>query len=168
MTNQTPRLPEPGEFVRGIGTLVRTVVVPPPPQPPPLTLWVFESVNAQMRVLLHGEQLTEGSTYTDFYGKETSVIAATTDAKKYAKRHHITAKSEIEVCVARIVETVARVPLRYPDQSSRANFYDRTFLAFEDGADAQDGFPREWRGCQERVETVVWSSKGVAKKKGKP
>lgn len=55
----TPRLPDPGEFVRGVGTLLRTEVVPPPPQPPPETDWIFEDMNARGELRRRGRVLEE-------------------------------------------------------------------------------------------------------------
>jgi hypothetical protein len=158
--NKEPRLPSVGEFVRGVGTLTEVVVVPPPPQPPPRTLYAFESTNAQMRVLLHGKVLTEGPSRNDFYGKETSVETVIKEAKKYCTANKITAASDIEVIAVRIVETELRMLRRYVDAYTKANFYDETFLAFDD--ERPDCLPSEWRNPQP-VETVVWSSKRADK-----
>ncbi len=153
MSQQSPRLPEPGEFVRGVGTLREIKTIPPPPQPPPKTVYVFEEMTAETQLRLRTYVIQAFSTFNDYYGKETSVQAAIGDAKKYARRHHLSQASEIEVVVVRRVSCATREI----DHDHPANFYDDNFVAFQ-------GAPEH----HSETEEVVWSSKQKVKKVPKP
>ncbi len=155
MSQQSPRLPEPGEFVRGVGTLREIKTIPPPPQPPPKTVYVFEETTAEIQLRLGNKTIQALDTYNDFYGKETSVQAAIDDAREYMRRHRLSKVSDLEVVVVRMVSTA----IREPNQLQPENFYDKTFV----------GFTHSPLCHPEQVETeVVWSSKQKVKKVPKP
>lgn len=158
----TPRLPEVGEFVRGVGTLAEVVTIPPPTQPPPTTVYVFEALNAQCRVLLNGKVFKTGSTYNDFYGLGSCVKEAIKDAKAFVRCEKIKKTGPIEVVVVKITSRAARLRNVRPDYC--VNFYDKTFVAFENSSDGHD-LPSDY----EDTEEVVWSSRNerVAKRKPK-
>jgi hypothetical protein len=149
-----PRLPEVGEFVRGVGTLREVVIVPPPPQPPPTTVYVFEDVTAQMRILIGGEVVDTGATRDDFHGKDTCVNSAVEAAKDYIRQMRIGPKSDVEVVVVRTVSLTSRER----HWRNEPNFYDKTFVAFSNEAS------KAYTDRTEDVDEVVWSSRNPRRK----
>ena len=145
MNQQPPRLPKPGEFVRGVGTLREVMIIPPPPQPPPKTVYIFEYTTAESRLLLNGEVVRTFATYNDHNGKETSVQAAIEDAEKYVRRHNLNTDSDLEVIVVRMVHRSERALA----PRTAENFYDNTYVALQPSC--------VWD--EDETEEVVWSSK---------
>lgn len=143
---EIPREPAINEYVRGQGTLVAVEDRTPPP-PIRTKDWIFEEITARVELRFGDEVLTSMGTTWDFHGKESSVASAIKDAQQYAKKRGISAKSELEVVVVKIVSQVRKRP------KSRANFYDERFLSFK----TLDN------GCRydlpSDVETIAWSSR---------
>lgn len=142
-----PRLPEIGEFVRGVGRLV-SVVEPMPLQPPPKD-WIFEDVSARGELRRNGKVLKEFNTYSDFYGLGTSITEAIKEAEEYVAEEGITPESGLEVVVVKIISYARHRPQGGP---GNANVYDAKFVNFKslDNGACWD--------VPEEVETDVWSS----------
>lgn len=143
------RLPNIGEYVRGLGTLVSIVDRDPPPPPPPTKDYIFEEISARCEVRLNGKKLKELNTFNDYYGKETSVEIAISEAKEYAERNKIGPNSDVEVVAIKIVEQFKKVP------TDKTNFYSTEHLNFES---LKSG--ASW-GLPDPTEEVVWSSKNT-------
>lgn len=143
------RIPEVGEYVRGVGTLVKTEEVPPPPQPPPEVDYIFEEITAHCELRLNGKKISEFESLWDAYGKESSVQSAIEAAKEYAKKNGIGAKSDLEVVAVKECDFARKRP------NDKENFYDKNFKSF----DSKERGAR-W-DVPAKIITVVWSSKGA-------
>lgn len=143
----TPREPKVGEYVRGVGTLIAVQEVPPPPPPKPETDYIFEEIGATTEIRLNGNMLTSGASYTDFYGKGTSVETAIEEARDYADRNGITADSDIEVVAIKKVEQARK------RSTNKKCFYAKEFLNYEHISRGYD------HDLPEKSEEIIWSSK---------
>lgn len=137
------RLPNIGEYVRGVGTLVSIEDYTPPP-PPLIKHYIFEEITARCEVRLNGETLNKFNSVWDFYGKAWSVEDAIKTAREYAKRQKLGPKSDIEVVAIKEIHQVKKQP------RMDVNSYDPQFINFERIYDSSLPGP---------VEEVVWSSK---------
>jgi len=146
MTEKTDsRLPDEGEYVRGVGTVVSLETYRPEP-PPPECVYVFEQIEARKELRHNGEVIQCLETLWDFYGLETSVEAAIKEMKDYAAQKGIGPKSDLEAVVVKIVSQQCATA-----EPRKQNFYDSTFVGFEDR--------RPLPNLPEPVESVVWSSR---------
>lgn len=144
------RVPEVGEYVRLIGTLVAIEDVTPPPPPKEMD-YIFESSEARVEVLANGHKIDDGPVINDFYGKGTCVETAIDEAKGLSSRYG----SGVEV---RVVKVTARVRMQ---KAKRENIYAPQFAAFESKPHGA-----RW-DLPEPTEEVVWSS-SIAAAKGEP
>lgn len=143
----TPRFPEIGEYVRGMGRLLRIESVEPPPPPVPDKDYIFEEITAEKQMRLNGEVLKTYGTLWDFYGCEKSVETAIEEAKAMAKDKKIGPTNDIEIVVIKRVHQQRKQPDGKPSN------YDGAFLNLE---------PKQYGCCMglpEDVSTIVWSSK---------
>ena len=144
------RIPTVGEYVRGLGRLIRIDKVPlPNPPPPPDSEYVFEEITAckQLRLCATGEVLKEWDQYWDFEGLEDSVKTAVEEAKAFAAKRGLGPNSELEVVAVKKAELIRK------RATSSENNYDKEVARFE---------ALEW-GCKRDlpnpVLTIAWSSK---------
>lgn len=144
-----PRLPVPGEFVRGIGTLVTVEPVKPEP-PPPSKDYIFREITARGEIRRNGKTLQSFSTNTDFYGLGRSVIGCVEDMRKVCQDEEISSGSECEVVAVRMIEYFRAQPIGDPH---RENFYASDFKPFERLPSGSG-----WN-VPESVEEVVWTSR---------
>ena len=144
MSHDNLRLPNVGEFVRGVGKLV-SIEVPPPE--PPKKHYVFEEIHARCELLLGDEVIKDLGELNDHYGLETGVSTAIKDMEKYAKDHNINEDSVLEVRVVRVVSQCRKHPV------NRGNFYAKEFPDFES---LEYG---SLSGLPDPIETVAWSTK---------
>jgi hypothetical protein len=121
-TSEKPRLPVIGEFVRGVGTL--HAIEQPPPSHPPLE-YIFAEISARKEMRRRGHLIRKLDTLNDFYGRGTSVEMAIQEMKKLAELEEITADSEVELVVVRVVSYFRA----HPDSSK--NVYDKRFVNME-------------------------------------
>lgn len=140
-----PRLPEVGEFVRGVGTLVEVQQTPAPPPPPPD--YIFAEQDGRTELRRGDDVLKVIQTLNDFYGKGAGVETSIEEAKQYAVNHNITDASEVEVVVVKVVS------YSRSRNSHGKNFYDNTFVDFKT---LDSGATWDVPGDEE---TDVWSSK---------
>ena len=146
-----PRFPEPGEYVRGNGTLIEVVDRVPPP-PPPAKDYVFETVEARCELRLNDDVLSVHQTLWEFGGKGAAVSEAIKDMTKFMEDNGVGPDSDLEVVVVKVTEQIRMRPTLNCNDYNR---YDRQFRSM-------DSF---MAGCYEGLppatEEVVWSSKGV-------
>lgn len=143
------RVPEVGEYVRMIGTLVAVEEVVPPP-PPKEVDYIFEDSEARVEVLANGHKIDDGPTINDFYGKGTSVETAIEEAEKLSKKYG----PGVEV---RVVKVTAQVRMR---KDRGENFYAPQFAAFKSKSHGAT------HDLPEPSEEVVWSSAIALARKG--
>lgn len=142
----SPRLPEVGEFVKGVGRLVGVEIIPPPPQPPPTTAFIFEEYGARVDLGRNGKKL-DTLIGLDYSGSPDGAVAeARAFASRWCRDNDVTATSEVVVIVP--------APRRFAEVHGRENFYAREFSAFEALARSTSGLP-------DPVETAVWTSRGL-------
>lgn len=145
------RIPEIGEYVRGIGTLIRKDNVEPKPTPPPEHEWVFEEVTAEVELLVCDVKVTSYCVFCDGGELNSSIDTAKHEAKKVAVNLKVKADGETEIRVVRIVEHCRKQP-----SDLMPNYYQKDVLNFD---------PLKW-GCKrdmpDPVRTVVWSTRGGA------
>lgn len=139
------RTPEQGQFVRGLGRLVRSELVPPPPPPPPVTDYIFEEITARWEVRAGGDVLQVKSTLWDFYGEGTSVSETLAEAKGYAKAKGFGPGSSVEVVAIKIVTQVRKRMTDSPHP-------------YTEGVAGFQPSPYPSRGLPPPQESVVWSS----------
>ena len=144
MSEKQLKIPEVGEFLRGVGVLVK--IEDGKPVPPPKD-YIFEDITARCEMRLNGEVIKEIETLNDHYGLETSVKTAIEEMKDYAKRRGITDKSDVEIVVVRVAEQTRMRP------KNRESYYATGYMDFESLRYGSH------RNLPEDVETVVWSSK---------
>lgn len=145
MSEKQLKIPEVGEFLRGVGVLVK--IEDGEPVPPPPKDYIFEDITARCEMRLNGEVIQEIETLNDHYGLETSVKTAIEEMKNYAKRRGITDKSDVEVVVVRVASQHRMMP------KNRESYYASGYMDFES---LRYGSCRD---LPEDVETVVWTSK---------
>jgi hypothetical protein len=140
--SKTVRIPEVGEYVRMYGTLVEVQDV----TPKEIVLdYVFERTEARLDGLINGKKVKEFGTFNDYYGKETCVKLAITEAQDKIK---FFGESNLEFVVVKITR---RVRMR-PDRQKREYFYDdkfRTMTELEHG---------RYYDLPGETEEVVWRS----------
>lgn len=143
---QEPREPNPGEFVRGVGHLLRVEDVTPPP-PPKAEDFIFEQVTARIEIRTpKGKVIKSGPVLTEFYGQGTATESAIEEAKRYIDEYAPNVIAVVEV----------REQYRFRPTTDR-NFYDRQFCGFsmtETGS--RHGLP-------DPAEKEVWRSDQVEK-----
>ncbi len=148
MNNQL-RLPNIGEFVRNVGTLIKVDEIQPPP-PQIVKEYIFEEISARVEIRFNGEQIKYLETLNDFYGLGTSIESAIEDAKGYATSYKINADNDLEIVVIKIVSQYRA------KQNGRESIYQKEFYNFS----SLDTYDRQ-RDLPEPIETVVWSTKSV-------
>src|SRR5437870_4946695 len=110
-----PRLPNIGEHVRSVGTLVSIEDVTPVPVK---TLdYIFQLVTARVESRLNGQVISPHVTFNEFYGEGTAVKAAIGEAKKLAESY---GPSNVQFVVVKITEHIRKRPSWNQDE----NFYD--------------------------------------------
>jgi len=139
-----PRIPNVGEKVRMLGTLIR-VETPKPIQPP--DEYIFEDVNARVELRLRDSVIKEFGTYNDFHG--CSVTSAIKEAKQICEVHGIGPTSDNEIVVVKVTTQFRRLLSREGDTYA----YDREFRRFN-YMSSGGGY-----GVAPDVEVDVWSSK---------
>lgn len=153
---KTPKTtPRPGQYVRGLGTLIETHDFPPPPQPEPT--WIFEEVHAigeirlgkdpEKPIVLNGNAL---GTIWEFKGKGSAVDEAIDQARGKMKNMGITPDGEAEIVVIEVRKEVMKIT------AERRNFYDPDFFGFD-----QDPRPAVRALAEKR--NVVWTSRHPAR-----
>lgn len=143
--NKIPRLPEIGEFVRGVGTLIEFHQPERPPTPP--KDWIFEVLHGRAELWHGDEKIDDLFTYWDHKGLGSSFKSAIEDAKEYAVNKDIGPDSPLEVKVFKEIHRRRINPI-IKDPAFNYNFYDRAFFPFEEcGSDISE------------VDELVWSSR---------
>lgn len=145
--NQQTRCPNIGEYVGGAGTLVEIQNTQPPP-PPPESDFIFEEVTARVEMWRDKCRISTFSTYWDAYGPDSAVNYAITEAQSVASNQGITADSEVEL---RVIKIVSRTRKRV--MPNFTNYYSRHFPKFE-----AKSIGSKWE-MPDDVETIVWSTK---------
>jgi len=145
------RVPNIGEYVKNLGTLVNVETIPPKPQPPSKD-YIFEEINAEVEVRLKDEVLKGLGSFNDFYGIGTSVTAAIKEAEEYALSRNITADSDLEVVVIKVVSRYRAKPV----YGTEGHFYAPDIYQFKH---LDIGSKRD---VGEPVESIVWSSRCAA------
>lgn len=135
------RLPEVGEHVRMVGTLVEVQNVATPAGQ--VADYIFEETSARLEARVNGKGFREFSTFNDFYGDGTGVASAISEARKQIQCF---GDSDIEFVVVRITSQRRKRPVK--DGSG----YDLQFPAFESlNHECRRGLPDD-------IEVDVWSS----------
>lgn len=143
-----PRLPKKGEYVRHQGTLIDIKTIQPP-LPEPIIEYIFEERSARKEIRFKdGTVLNELETLNDFYGLGTGEKSAIEEMEEYCKKKGIGKDSDIEAFVVREINHVVKKPENKP------NFYDNTFLNFEESSNQNHYDP-----IIKHEEIDVWSSK---------
>jgi len=143
MTDE-PRIPNIGERVRLVGTLIR-VETPKPIQPP--DEYVFENIDARVEMRLGEAVVKDFGTFNDWYGD--AVRSGILEAKQICEHHRIGPTSDNEIVVVKV--TTQRRQLLSLDRD--AYTYDKEFRRFSNMA--QGGY----YDLAPTVEEDVWSSK---------
>ena len=126
MEENKPRLPKKGEYVKHQGLLIDVKKIQPP-MPKPIIEYIFEERSARKELRFKdGTVLTELETLNDFYGLGTGEDSAIKELEKYCKKKGIDKNSDIEAFVVRETTHVTK------KSDNKPNFYDKTFLNFED------------------------------------
>jgi hypothetical protein len=133
--------PQPGEYIRHVGKLVRTEDVTPPRVT--VTDYIFEQVSAKCELRLGDEVLKHIQTLSDWYGEGTGIATAIKEMKVHAIVRKLGPASELEVVVVRVVQQSRMRP--NPVEWSREPFRSIDYGCLRD--------------LPEPTETVVWSSK---------
>lgn len=148
MNDTKAKIPEIGDYVRTVGTLVEIQDVTPPP-PNKVIDYIFEDVTAHIAGFINGKKIQDFETFNDFYGKGTAVEHAIIEAKKIARKFG----KELEVRVIKITSRTRKRPNR------EEGFYDKQFV----------GFKSLDLGCRyempEDIEEVVWTSKRIQRQR---
>jgi hypothetical protein len=140
-----PRLPLKGEYVRHQGVLI-DIKTFQPPLPNPIIEYIFEERSARKELRYKdGTLLKQIETYNDFYGLGTGEETAIKELAEYCNKKGVNKDSDIEAFVVREIDHVSKKPENKP------NFYDNTFLNFEDASD--------YNSILKHEEIDVWSSK---------
>ena len=144
MEENKPRLPKKGEYVKHQGLLIDVKKIQPP-IPKPIINYIFEERNARKEIRFKdGTVLNELETLNDFYGLGTGEETAIKELKKYCKKKEIGENSDVEAFVVRDIYHIIKKPENKP------NFYDKTFLNFENVSNISH---------LKHEEIDVWSSK---------
>ena len=138
------RVPEVGEFVRHIGTLIGIEEVPPPPPPPPTLSYIFESKTYGIDIRVAGKIIANGPSFIPGVELPFVINEATRIAKEY----------DYEADVVIVEYTERR---RHHAQHAMENIYQPGTVDFSSEPNSQRGMPND-------TETVVWSSKLSLKK----
>jgi hypothetical protein len=144
MADTKCKIPQIGDFVRGVGTLVDVQTEEPTP---PKKDYIFENIDSKCELRRNGKVLDELGTYNDYYGLGTGVKTAIKEMKEYCKEEVITSASEVEVVILMQVSQVRMRPI------GRENFYTKEWIEFQS---------LDWgskRDLPEPTEEIVWSSK---------
>lgn len=140
------KIPKVGEYERNVGTLIAIDVVTPPP-PEIYNEYIFEVRTARCELRLNSEVVKTMQELNDFYGIGTGEKTAIKEMKEYAAKRNITAKSELEVVVIRVLEQTRMRPTQTENYSAKG-YSDFEYLS-----------SGSKRGLPEPLETIVWSSK---------
>ena len=141
----TPRLPEVGEYVRMKGRLVEVQDVTPKP-PPKEVDYIFEDTNARVELRINGKRITEYGTFNNFYGADSCVPSAIEEAKKLMAN---IGPSDAELVVVKITSQRRMRPRGDREHS----LYAPQFIDFQTlSHGACSALPDD-------TEEVVWSSK---------
>ena len=142
------KIPEIGQYVRHIGTLVGIEEIPPKPVIEPTKEYIFEQIDARCEMRHHGETLKVIQTLNDFYGYGTGIETAIKEMKAFAIKKEITPESDLEVVV---IKVTSRYRFNMVDNECR---YDKQFYDFAHNFRSTYGMP-------DPGEEIVWSSKGI-------
>lgn len=141
-----PRLPKEGEYVRHQGVLIDIKTIQPP-LPKPIIEYIFEERSARKEIRFKdGTVLNQLETLNDFYGLGTGEETAIKELAEYCSKKGIGKDSDVEAFVVREINHIAKKPENEP------NFYDNTFLNFENVTNHYDPILKH-------EEMDVWSSK---------
>lgn len=136
--NKPLRVPEVGEFVRYVGTLVEVQEETPPP-PPPVKSYVFEKLEYLIEIRAAGKLLADGPSFV----VGTELPRAIEEATRIAKGYDF----EVDVVV---LERVSRV--RMTPNMNMENIYHRNTTCFTFESNPHRGMPAD------KIRDV-WSSK---------
>jgi hypothetical protein len=148
--NKELKIPQDGEFIRNIGTLVKVETIQPP-IPKPYNEYIFEEILARIELRFGKEVLKEFDTFCDFYGLNKSVEESIRSANQYAKDRKLNKNSELEIVVVKIVRQFRASP-----RPEEPNYCAKEYMNFKPCENY-----RYRRDVLEPIETVVWSSKEV-------
>lgn len=136
------RLPKIGEHVRSKGTLVSIHDITPIQDP--VTGYVFESLEAEIKMRVNGLDVKSICTFNDFYGIKTCLESAVDEAKGWSKKYG----PGVEIVVIKRTLYTCKSPM------NRENFYNKDFFDFETAKDTfriRDQIPED-------QEVEYWSS----------
>jgi len=144
MGENKPRLPKKGEYVKHQGLLIDVKKIQPP-IPKPVINYIFEERSARKEIRFKdGTALKKLETLNDFYGLGTGEESAIKELEEYCKKKGIDKNSDIEAFVVREIDHIIKKP------DNKPNFYDKTFLNFENISSGSH---------LKHTEIDVWSSK---------
>lgn len=138
--NEELKIPQPGEFVRSLGRLLRTEEIPQPP----LTDYIFEQVTATVGAMVNGIQVNSYGTFWDHGGEGSAVRSAIEEAKKV----HEQFDGKLTIVVEKETTQVRR---RLPEHQQEC-LYARGYHSFNGLS------PVSQLNLPEPVVEVVWSS----------
>ena len=144
---KTVRIPNVGEYVRQYGTLVGVEDVTPKEI---ILDYIFEETSARVEGRINGKVVKEYGTFNNFYGKDTCIENAISEAKV---QQNWIGESNMEFVVVKITSRVRKRPSRV----HKENWHDRQYRAM----DTLDFGCR--RKMPDDIEEVVWSSLSAAK-----
>jgi len=143
MTDE-PRIPNIGERVRLVGTLIR-VETPKPIQPP--DEYVFENIDARVEMRLGEAVVKDFGTFNDWYGD--AVRSGILEAKQICEHHRIGPTSDNEIVVVKVTSQCRQILSR----GTEPYLYEKEFRQFCNMSSG-GGY-----GVAPTIEKDVWSSK---------
>lgn len=121
---EIPRMPEVGEYVRGIGRLVSVDDITP--EVKQMTGYMFEELSATVEMWMNGNKLKECVTFNDIYGFETCLKAALEEVEDLKKQFG----DGMEFKIIKHTDYGCMMPWH-----EGSNFYDSGFRQFKNVED---------------------------------
>lgn len=144
----TPRMPEVGEYVRGLGRLVSLEDVTP--EIKPMTGYIFEDLSATVEMWMNGKKLKECVTFNDIYGFESCIKAALEEVSDLKEQYG----DGMEFKIIKHTDYGCMMPWH-----EGSNFYDSDFKQFKEMGAFHNGSIYNRLKVPQSKHEEHWSSK---------
>ena len=141
-----------GEYINGVGMLIKVEYIPPE-LPLPQYHYIFQEAEARCELrLMNGQVLNILGIFNDVNGFGSCVVRAIREMKDYITRKGISANSDIEIRVIKVVSHYRAIL----EPTVEKNRYIHGPQGYEHFERLRIGSSRD---MPDPVETIVWSSK---------
>lgn len=144
---EIPKIPDVGDYVRGLGKLVAVEDVTP--QVKPMTGYVFEILSATVEMWANGNKLKECVTFNDLGGEESCLKSAVEEAESLIEHYG----NGVEFRVMKNTDYDCKAPWH-----EGSNFYDSKFRQFRDMAAFHHGNIYNHMKVPQSKSELYWTS----------